>query len=139
MNGYSGDVSFTYNLDKILLGAQILPTGIKTETDSDFLLLGLILNTFTSILFSIQLRDASGNYFSSSPVLAANYGAQGPLPYTFQGQPRVFPPGSLLSVDLVELSGVQNTIQLGFIGIKQFTTPAAVCGPGGIGDRMVVR
>lgn len=140
MNGYMADVAFTYNFDERLSASQNLHSGLKTETDSDFLLLGLILNFQTSILYSIQLRDASGNYFSSSPVMAANYGAQGPLPYTFQGQPRVFPPGSLIGIDLVELSAALNVIQLGFVGIKRFYTPPAICGPQGVGsERLTVR
>lgn len=139
MNGYSGDVSFTYVYDVILSAGQRLEDAVKTETDSDFLLLGLILNAYTSILFSLQFRDASGNYFSSKPVLAANYAAQGPLPYTFQGWPRLFPPGSQIRVDIVELSGAQNTIQLSFVGIKRFVTPQTVCGPTPLSERLVIR
>jgi hypothetical protein len=140
MQGYFGDLSFTYNYDVTLAANQLLTCdGVRTDTDSDFLLLGLILNAFTSILFTVQFRDSGGNYFSSSPILAANINAQGPLPYTFMGKPRVFPPGSQITTDLQEQSGLQNIIQLGFVGIKRFVVPPPICGPEAMSTRMGIR
>jgi hypothetical protein len=139
MNGYAANASFDYIYDADLSANERREDAVKTETDSDFLLLGLILNSFTSILFSLQFRDASGNYFSSAPVLAANYAAKGPVPYTFQGQPRVFPPGSQIRIDIVELSGADNSVQLSFVGIKGFVTAPAFCGPAPLAERLVIR
>ena len=121
--------SFTYVFDVVLTASQILPgTGKGTDTDSEFYLLGLDM-TFTSVLFTLQFRYAGGNYFSSNPLQAASYQGLGPMPYTFAGEPRMFPPGSVISVDLVEGSGLSNTIQLGFIGIKVMRASKAVCQP----------
>lgn len=140
MNGYSGDISFDYPFDIVMVsGANLTNEGIRTETDSDFLLLGLSVNTFTSILFSLHFKDANGNYFSSRPVMAANYAGQGAAPYIFPGLPRIFPPGSSLGIAIKNLSGAQNTIQLLFRGEKRFVIPKPICGPDALTNRLLVR
>lgn len=140
MKGYAGDVSFDYPFDIVLSGSESLTNeGIRTDTDSDFILLGLIINSFTSILFSLQFKDSSGNYFSSGPILAANYAAQGPDPYVFPGRPRIFGPGSSLGININELSGEENTIQLVFTGEKRFVPPRPICGPETLTHRLQIR
>lgn len=140
MNNYAGDVSFDYPFDIVLAASVNLTNeGIRTDTDSDFLLLGLLLNAYTSILFSLQFKDSSGNYFSSKPILAANYAAQGPIPYVFPGRPRIFGPGSSLGIAIAELSGAQNTVQLVFTGEKRFVKPRPICGPDALTNRLLVR
>ncbi len=139
MHGYPGDISFDYTYDKILASGDDLPNeGIRTETDSDFLLLGLTVNSFTSILFSLLFKDSNGNYFSSKPVLAANYAGQGSAPYIFPGFPRIFPPGSSLGIGIKNLSGAQNTVQLLFRGEKRFVKPKPICGPDALTNRLLV-
>ena len=72
MMGYPGDVSFDYPYDNILAPNARLPNeGVRTETDSDFLLYGLTINSYTSVLFLLQFKDSSGNYFSSGPIMAS--------------------------------------------------------------------
>ncbi len=140
MKGYAGDVSFDYPFDLVLTANESLTNeGIRTDTDSDFILLGLIINSFTSILFSLQFKDSSGNYFSSGPLLAANYAAQGPDPFVFPGRPRIFGPGSSLGINISELSGAQNTIQLVFVGEKRFVPPRPICGPDTLTHRLQMR
>jgi hypothetical protein len=139
MNGYSGDQAFDYPFDIVLQSGDNFPNeGIRTETDSDFLLLGLAINAFDSILFSLLFKDSNGNYFSSKPVMAANYAGQGSAPYIFPGQPRIFPPGSSLGIGIKNLSGAQNTIQLLFRGEKRFVKPQPVCGPDALTSRLLV-
>mgnify|MGYP001580138453 FL=1 len=140
MRGYAGDVAFDYPFDIVLTAnANSTNEGIRTDTDSDFLLLGLIINVFTSILFSLQFKDSNGNYFSSGPILAANYAAEGPNPYVFPGRPRIFGPGSSLGISIAELSGAENTIQLIFTGEKRYVTPRPICGPDTLSSRLTVR
>ncbi len=140
MRGYAGDVAFDYPFDIVLTAnANLTNEGIRTDTDSDFLLLGVIINVFTSILFSLQFKDSSGNYFSSGPLLAANYAAEGPNPYVFAGRPRIFGPGSSLGISIAELSGAQNTIQLVFTGEKRYVAPRPICGPDTLTSRLTVR
>lgn len=142
MDGYGGMVTYTYVYDKVLSANQSLPAdGIRTDQDSDFYLLGMLLepDACTSMLFSLQLKDASGNYFQSKPTLAENIRAQSPMGYTFQGDPRIFPPGSQLTVGPKELSGAENTIQILFIGLKRFVVPPPVCGPEPMSSRLVMR
>lgn len=140
MNGYAGDMSFDYPFDIVLQSGDDLPNeGIRTQTDSDFLLLGFSLNAFDSILFSLLFKDSNGNYFSSKPVLAANYAGQGSAPYIFPGLPRIFPPGSSLGIGIKNLSGEQNTVQLLFRGEKRFVIPRPICGPDALTNRLLVR
>ena len=139
MNGYAGDLSFDYPFDIVMQSGDDLPNeGIRTDTDSDFLLLGLTVNTFDSILFSLLFKDSSGNYFSSKPVMAANYASEGSAPYIFPGFPRIFPPGSSLGIGIKNLSGAQNTIQLLFRGEKRFVQPRPICGPEALTNRLLV-
>jgi hypothetical protein len=139
MNNYAGDIAFDYPFNLVLAANDKLPNeGVRTDTDSDFLLLGLTLNVFTSILFTLQFRDASGNYFSSLPIFAANYAGQGSVPYQFPGRPRIFPPGSQIGIGVVELSGAPNTIQGLFRGEKRFVKPQPICGPDALTNRLLV-
>lgn len=139
MNGYAGDISFDYPFDIALaIGDDLTNEGIRTETDSDFLLLGLSLNVFTSDLFSLFFKDSNGNYFSSKPVMAQNYMGQGSAPYIFPGLPRIFPPGSSLGIGIKNLSGAENTVQLLFRGEKRFVQPRPICGPEALTNRLLV-
>jgi hypothetical protein len=139
LQGYAGDSSFDYPFDIVLQSGDNLPNeGIRTDTDSDFLLFGLSLNVFTSILFTLQFKDASGNYFSSAPIFAANYIGQGSAPYIFPGRPRIFPPGSSIGIGINNLSGAQNTIQALLRGEKRFVKPQPICGPDALTNRLLV-
>ena len=138
---YAGDQSFEYPFDIVLDSSNtpLANEAIRTDTDSDFLLYGLTINVFTSILFTLQFRDSSGNYFSSLPVFAANYQGQGADPYLFPGtKPRIFPPGSQLGISIQNLSGAENTIQLLFRGEKRYVKPVPICGPDALTNRLLV-
>ena len=141
MNSYAGDMSFDYPFDIVLDNTDtLLPNeAIRTDTDSDFLLYGLSINAFTSILFTLQFRDSSGSYFSSEPVQAGNYAGQGAAPYLFIGKPRIFPPGSQLGISIQNFSAATNTIQLLFRGEKRFVKPQPICAPDALTNRLLVR
>jgi hypothetical protein len=140
MQSYAGDMSFDYTYDTVLSAATtVLPNeAIRTDTDSDFLLYGLSINAFTSLLFVLQFRDSSGNYFSSDPVQAGNYAGQGAAPYLFIGKPRIFPPGSQLGISIQNLSGEINTIQLLFRGEKRYVKPQPICSADALTNRLLV-
>ena len=138
MMGYPGDVSFDYVYDNTLAANATLPNeGVRTETDSDFLLYGLTINSYTSILFLLQFKDSSGNYFSSGPLMASNCAGQGSAPYLFPGRPRIFPPGSQIGIYIQELSGSQNTVEFTFRGEKRFVKPQPICGPDALTNRLL--
>jgi hypothetical protein len=140
LNDYAGDESYDYPFDIVLTAnEQLTNSGVRTDTDSDFILLGMTINAFTSILFSLQLKDQNGNFFSSAPVLAANYAGQGAQPFTFLGRPRIFGPGSSIGAALEELSGVENTIQILFRGKKRRVPASPICGPDTLTHRMLTR
>ena len=136
---YAGDNSFDYPFDIVLAANQKAPNeGIRTDTDSDFLLFSFTMNVFTSILFTLQFKDANGNYFSQQPIFASNYNGQGSAPYMFPGKPRIFPPGSQIGIGLVELSGFTNTIELTMRGIKRYVKPQPICGQDALTNRLLM-
>jgi len=124
------EVGFCYPFN-ITLAASATATndGKRTDTDSDFLLYGVLIQA-TSNLFLVQFADANQNVFSSDPVAGFAYFGQGPLPYMFIGEPRVFPPGSQIGVPFIQdTSGFQNIIQIAFVGKKRFLERQAICEP----------
>jgi len=140
LNEYAGDESYDYPFDIVLAANENLTnSGVRTDTDSDFILLGMTINVFTSILFSLQLKDQNGNFFSSAPILAANYAGQGAQKYTFLGRPRIFGPGSSIGAAIADLSGAQNTIQILFNGKKRRVPPTPICGPDSNTYRLLTR
>ena len=69
MMGYPGDVAFDYVYDNQLTAdGTYANEGVRTETDSDFLLYGFTANSYTSILILLQFRDSGGNFFSHSAI-----------------------------------------------------------------------
>lgn len=137
---YAGDMAFDYPFDIVMQANDDFPNeGIRTDTDSDFLLLGMVLDSFDSILFSLLLKDSNGDYLSSKPIMAANYAGQGSAPYIFPGWPRIFPPGSSLGIGIKELSGAQNTVQILFRGKKRRVPPQPLCGPDALTNRLMAR
>ena len=130
MNGYAGDEAYDYPFDFTLANTTAsIEGGIRTDTDSDFLLLGLTLNVFTSNLFSLQFKDSSGNYFSSKPILAQNLMGQGSAKYMFPGRPRIFGPGSSCGITARNFSGAENVIQGVLNGLKRYVPPRPICAP----------
>ena len=138
-----GSVDFTYPYDVTLTANQTLTDVIKTNTDADFQLTAMIINVYTSIQFSIQ-RNINGVYFlEASGVLAGNWAGDPSSPPPVMGK-LIIPRGADLNIQLVELSGASNTIEILFRGLKLFgggsrssaPTPSGASGvPIGLGGR----
>ena len=138
MMGYAGDVAFDYVYDNQLTAdGTYANEGVRTETDSDFLLYGFTANSYTSILILLQFRDSGGNFFSSNPLMLSNYAGRGSAPYLFPGKPRIFPPGSQIGIFIQELSGAPNTVEFTFRGEKRFVKPQPICGPDALTNRLL--
>ena len=70
--------------------------------------------------FSIRFSDSQAFFLSDSEMWSANLSNDGSSPYTvFPEVP--FPAGSRIGIDMTELSGLVNNIQLVFKGVKRFT------------------
>ena len=64
---YAGDNSFDYPFDIVLAANQKAPNeGIRTDTDSDFLLFSFTMNVFSSILFTLRVQGCERKLFQSA-------------------------------------------------------------------------
>ncbi len=118
------DVSFDYVYDvTLLLNQQLRDQSIPIHTDSDFVLRAIILSQATGA-FSIRFNDSQGYYLSSGFMMSANF-LSGTVPYPYPIFPELlFPAGSRIGIEINELSGAGNTVQMVFRGAKRYRLPA---------------
>jgi hypothetical protein len=119
------DQSFDYVYDVTLLANQQLRDAIvPIHTDSDFALRAVILTQFTGV-FSIRFSDSSGYWLSSGFLLNGNF-LSGTVPYPYPFFPElVLPAGSRVGIEINELTGNPNTIQMILRGVKRYRLPKA--------------
>ena len=119
------DVAFDYVYDVAMLANQVLrDQSIPIHTDSDFVLRAAVLSQATGA-FSIRFNDSQGYYLSSGFLLSANF-LSGTVPFPFPIFPELlFPAGARIGVEINELSGAPNTVQMLLRGAKRYRLPAA--------------
>jgi hypothetical protein len=112
--------TFQYVFQISLTSNQVVKEQRQTiDRDADFIWTA-IWGTQTGA-YSIQFRDAQGRIMSSGEVRNVNAvgTAQFPVPLM---KPRIIPGGGFITMNLTELSGAGNTIELVFGGFKRFKT-----------------
>lgn len=119
-----GAVDFTYPYEvtlnpSALAAGQTLSDVIATNTDADFHLTAQIINVYTSIQFGFRLNVNGVYYLSDNVILAGNLASDPSAPPPVMGR-FIIPRGANLNIDLIELSGAANTIQLLFRGMKLY-------------------
>lgn len=114
-----GAVDFTYPYNVSLTANQALQDTTKTDTDADFQLTAIIINVYTSILFSFRLNINGIYYLSSSEVLAGNLVSDPSVPFPILGR-FIIPRGADLNINITDLSGAGNTIQILYRGMKLY-------------------
>jgi hypothetical protein len=119
------DVAFDYVYDVAMLLNQVLrDQSVPIHTDSDFVLRAVVLSQATGA-FSVRFNDSQGYYLSSAFMLSANL-LSGTVPFPFPIFPELlFPAGSRIGIEINELSGAGNTVQMLFRGAKRYRLPAA--------------
>lgn len=119
------DSDFTYTYTVSLTANQLLTNqGVLVYTDADFAMRALILATYTGP-FQIQLSDASGYYLSSNMLLYSIF-LQNFAPFPFPFVPEIIiPAGGRIGINIQDLSGAGNTIQIAFRGAKKFSIAQA--------------
>lgn len=118
-NGIPSDFTYTYN---VTLSANQLLTndGTLIYTDADFFITGVLLALNTAA-FQFQLSDASGYYLMNSMINSAALQIVTPFPFV----PAVkIPAGGRIGINIQDLSGAANTIQLIYRGYKSFAVNA---------------
>lgn len=97
---------------------EILGDSVQIQTDADFELRGWYISTATG-LFQIRLGDATGYQFSSGLIISSGISSNPSRPTVFSPQ-HSFPAGSRVIVDIQDLSGNPNTIQIVLVGVKRY-------------------
>lgn len=116
-------LNFDYTYDVVLTANQALADqSVAIHTDADFFWAALVLATATAA-FRVRFADSSGYYLSSGYMNSAAL-LLGDIPFPFPiFHGLIFPAGGRIHVDIQDLSGAQNTIQLLFRGWKIYKTP----------------
>ena len=111
------DVPFNYTYDNSLTAGQVLNNEIVSIFNADFIWRGLV---FTSDgLFSVQFQDGYGYYLSTGQIFSSNMSNTPGDPWPVF--PEVFyPAGGRVYLNITDLSGAPNTIQLLFIGVNRY-------------------
>lgn len=103
---------------------QLLNQVVSLDRDADFLLSGVMITSATSPLAQIQFADSQGQLMSNDYIGLGAF-LQGGLPVPYAIVPwRIFPAGGRILINAQDLSGVDNTVQLVFKGIKRFRLDA---------------
>jgi len=108
---------FAYVFDQVLTANQVVAGQVVINNDADFVLRGIVANTFTGI-FRVRF-NRSGLYFLSSGYIHSSNlvsDAASPLPIIPE---MLFVAGSRIGLDISDLSGATNTIQISFVGAKR--------------------
>ena len=119
------DVSFDYVYDvNLLANQQLRDQSVPVHTDSDFVFRAIILSQATGA-FSVRFNDSQGYFLSAGFILSAAL-LSGTVPYPYPVFPELlFPAGARIGVEINELSGAPNAVQLILRGAKRYRLPAA--------------
>ena len=122
LNPISGPTDFTYSYDTPGVGipaSGVLSDGVQTDTSAPFHWLGLVINSYTSALFSVRFGINGTYYISQNQILASNYLSDPSAPFTTVGQ-LIVPAGGRITVDFTDFSGSNNVVEILFRGVKLF-------------------
>lgn len=112
------DVPFNYVYNNNLTALQVLNNEVVSIfTEADFAWRGLIFSA--TGLFSVQFQDGQGYFLSAGQMFSSN------MPNT-PGDPWpvfpevLYPAGGRIFLNITDLSGAPNTIQLLFVGVNRY-------------------
>lgn len=131
-NGLSGeypngfmDVDHSYIWQVVLAANQMLRDQQQPiDTDSDFVLRAVQLTANTGV-FAVRFSDSQGYYLSNGLLRSAIF-LVGTVAVPYAVFPElVLPSGGRIGIDIQDLSGAPNTVELTFRGVKRYRVPAA--------------
>lgn len=119
------DITFDYVYDVVMTANQVLNDQVvPIQNDADFIWRAFRIGTATGA-FKIRFSDSQGYYFSNSLINSANFQSGG-VNVDYAIFPEVaFPSGGRIGIDITDLSGAGNTIELLFRGIKRYRMPGS--------------
>lgn len=112
------DVSFGYTYNKVLTASQtLIGETVSVFSEAAFCFRGLV---FTSTgLFAVRFQDGEGYYLQSGMVYSTNYPNNPGDPFPWYPEV-VYPPSGQIWIDIQDLSGSQNTVQILFVGANRY-------------------
>ena len=112
------DVPFNYVYTNTLTASQVLNNEVVSIfAEADFAWRGLIFSA--TGLFSIQFQDGNGYYLSSGQMYSSNMPNTAGDPWPVFPEV-VYPSNGRIFMNITELSGDSNTIQLLFVGVNRY-------------------
>lgn len=117
------DLDFSYVFTVTLLGNQFLrDQSMNIMTDADFLWRALQVTANTGA-FNVRFADSQATYLSNAQLNWTNFfwGANA-IPWPVFPQ-LVIPAGGRIGIDIQDLSGNPNTVELTFRGAKRYRVP----------------
>jgi len=113
------DVDFKIPFDVVLTANQFAQ-GLARDvpTDADFIWRATIANVQTGE-YSVQFKDTQGYEFSNGLIHRINISASAIAP-SVNGHEIVIPAGGQIGMNMLDLSGFTNTIQILFLGVKRY-------------------
>jgi hypothetical protein len=117
-DGYT-DVDFKVPFDTVLTANLVAGNLAQpVPTDADFIWRATIANFFSGN-FSVRFADSQGYFFSNGRVHLINLSASSQAP-SVNGKEIVIPAGGQIGIDIENLIGADNTIQILFLGVKRY-------------------
>lgn len=112
------DVPFNYVYNVTLDANESLPDQVVSIfTEADFAWRGLVFTS--SGLFSVRFQDGQGYWLSTGLIYSSNMPNTAGDPFP-QFPEVLYPAGGRILLDITELSGEENEIQLLFIGANRY-------------------
>lgn len=116
--GYQ-DQAFDYVYDVVLTANQVLNDQVVSIfTEADFAWRALVINVNTGV-FAVRFTDGQGYYLSSGLINSGNLIASPADPWIVFPE-TLYPAGGRIGIDIQDLSGAQNTIELLFRGVNRY-------------------
>jgi len=108
--------SFSYVFDQVLTPLQVLATFKAMDNEADFIWWGMWVSRFTGA-FTIRFADGNMRYLSDALLNSAGLSFDPSAPYPIFPQ-IVIPAGGRIGIDITDISGFANTIQIVLMGAK---------------------
>jgi hypothetical protein len=113
------DVDFSYVFDVTLTALQVLLNQVTpTTNDADFVWRAMII-AFSTGAFNVRFYDSQGYALSNGLVTSANIVGDASSPYPLWPE-LIIPAGGKIGIDLQDISGNTNVIEIVFRGVKRY-------------------
>lgn len=118
--GYADvDFSYIYDTNPALGPLETrLNQAVSTMNDADFAIRGMYVSQATGA-FSIRISDSQGYYLSNGPIVSSNILGDASSPFVVWPE-ILIPAAGRIGIDIADLSGALNTIEVVFRGVKRY-------------------